>query len=268
MKTIAQLFDLSGKGAVVTGGAMGIGQGCAFRLAEAGASVVVADIDFEAAKSTVNEINSNGGKALAVVADVRSDEDTEKVIQTTLDTFGNLSILVNNAGIYPSYNFLNVTDEGFDDVMNVNLKGMLRYSRVATRIMMKEGKGGRIINISSNAGIKPELGQSPYSVSKSGVIMLTKSMAVELAKYNILVNAIAPGGIMTPGGAKWGPHLYENLGLPYDPIKVYEDYIQRVPVRRIGTPDDIATLVIFLSSEASSYMVGQVLGVDGGFQLV
>src|SRR4030042_1807472 len=143
MKTIAQLFDLSGKGAIVTGGAMGIGQGCAFRLAEAGAGVIVADIDFVAAKSTVDEIKSKGGKALAVAADVRSDEDTEKVIQTTLDSFGNLSILVNNAGIFPSYNFLNVTDEGFDDMMDVNLKGVLRYSRVATRIMIKGGEGGR-----------------------------------------------------------------------------------------------------------------------------
>src|SRR4030042_198329 len=205
-KTIAQLFDLTGKGAIVTGGAMGIGQAIAFRLAEAGAGVIVADINSEAADSTVGEIKSRGGKALAVAADVRSEEDTEKVIQTTLDTLGNLSILVNNVGIFPSYNFLNITDEGFDKIMDVNLKGVLRYCRVATRVMMKAGNGGRIINIASKAGIRPERAQSPYSVSKSAVIMLTKSMAVELARYNILVNAIAPGAMgMTPGNLGWGP---------------------------------------------------------------
>ena len=144
---------------------MGIGQSTAFRLAEAGAGVIVADIDFETATKTVKKIKSRGGKALAVRADVRSDEDTEKVIRTTLDTFGNLSILVNNAGIYPSYNFLNITDEGFDKIMDVNLKGVLRYCRVATTVMIKAGNGGRIINIASNAGIRPEGAQSPHQTA-------------------------------------------------------------------------------------------------------
>lgn len=265
MKTIAQLFDLSGKGTVVTGGAMGIGQRIAYRLAEAGAGVIVADIDFETATKTVEKIKFRGGKAQAIHADVRSTADTDKVIKATLDAFGNLSILVNNAGIYPSYNFLNTTEESFDEIMDVNLKGVLRYSQAAARVMIKAGNGGRIINIASNAGLRPEAAQSPYSVSKSGVIMLTKSMAVELARYDILVNAIAPGGIITPGGDKWGPGVIENLGMPTE--KVFEAAVQRVPLGRLGKPDEIATAVLFLASEASSYIVGQVLGVEGGFML-
>ncbi len=262
MKTIAQLFDLSGKGAIVTGGAMGIGQSIAFRLAEAGASVIVADIDLDTATKTVETINSKGGKAEAIYADVRSASDTDKVIKAVLDKFGNLSILVNNAGIYPSYNFLNTSEEGFDDIINVNLKGVLRYSMAASRVMIEANKGGRIINIASNAGITPEVAQSPYSVSKSGVIMLTKSMAMELTPYNILVNAVAPGGIFTPGNAVWGPGVFKNMGLP--PEKVFEIHLQKMPLKRLGKPDEVATAVLFLASDASTYVVGQVIGVEGG----
>jgi len=264
-RTIAQLFDLSGKGAVVTGGAMGIGQGIAFRLAEAGAGVIVADIDFEAATETVEIIKSKGGKAQAILADVRSDQDAQKVMHATMDTFGDLSILVNNAGIYPSYNFLNTTQEGFDEIIDVNLKGVLRYSQAAAQVMIKAGKGGRIINIASKGGLRPELAQSPYGVSKSGVIMLTMSMALELCRYNILVNAIAPGGIMTPGGGKWGPGIFKNLDMA--PEKVLETFLQNTPLGRLGTPDEIAMAVLFLASEASTYIVGQVLVVDGGFMI-
>lgn len=265
VNTITQLFDLSGKGAVVTGGAMGIGQAIAFLLSEAGAGVMIADIDIATATNTVEEIRAKGGKAEVMHADVRSAADTEKVIKATVDAFGNLSILVNNAGIYPSYTFLNTTDDGFDDIIDVNLKGVLRYSQAAAKVMIKAGNGGKIINIASDAGLKPETAQSPYSVSKSGVIMLTKSMAVELARYNILVNAIAPGGIMTPGGVKWGPGVIKNVGIPAE--KYIEAAVQRVPLGRLGTPDEIATAVLFLASGASSFIVGQVLGVDGGVLL-
>jgi 2-dehydro-3-deoxy-D-gluconate 5-dehydrogenase len=262
-RTIAQLFDLSGKGAIVTGGAMGIGEGIACRLAEAGAGVTIADIDFDTATKTVEEIKSKGGKALAIHADVRSDQDTEKVMSATVDSFGNLSILVNNAGIYPSYNFLNTTQEGFDEIIDVNLKGVLRYSQAAAQMMIKAGNGGRIINIASKGGLRPELAQSPYGVSKSGVIMLTQCMALELVRYNILVNAIAPGGIMTPGGGKWGPGVMKNLDM--SPEKVLETFLQKTPLGRLGTPDEIAMAVLFLASDASTYIVGQVLVVDGGF---
>ncbi len=244
---------------------MGIGQAIAYRLSEVGAGVMIADIDITTAKKTAEKIKSRGGKAEAIHADVRSDADTEKVIKATVDAFGDLSILVNNAGIFPSYKFLDTTDDGFDDIMDVNLKGVLRYSLAAARVMIQAGNGGKIVNIASDAGISPEAAQSPYSVSKSGVIMLTKSMAVDLAPYNILVNAIAPGGIITPGGEKWGPGVMKNLGLTQE--KVFETRIQRTPLGRLGKPDDIATTVLFLASEASGFVVGQVLGVDGGFLL-
>ena len=207
MKTIAQLFDLSGKGAVVTGGAMGIGQGIAFRLAEAGAGVMVADIDLKAATQTVKQIEARGGKAQAIRADVRSAADAEKVAQATVDAFGSLDILVNNAGIYPSSKFLDTSEELWDKVLDINLKGAFLYSQAAARAMIKAGHGGKIINIASIEALKPAEDTSLYSASKSGVVMLTKSMALELAPNKILVNAVAPGGIQTPGAIAASPSM-------------------------------------------------------------
>ena len=155
-QTIAELFDLSGKGAVVTGGAMGIGQGIAFRLAEAGAGVMIADINLEAANQTVQEIKSRGGKAQAVYADVRSAADAKKVAKAMVEAFGSLDILVNNAGIYPLVPLLQVTEELWDRVLDVNLKGGFLYAQASAEEMIKAGHGGRIINIASIDALKPQ----------------------------------------------------------------------------------------------------------------
>ena len=161
MKTIAQLFHLSGKGAVVTGGAMGIGQGIAYRLAEAGAGVMVADIDLKAATQTVEQIKARGGKAQAIRADVRSAADAEKVAQATVDAFGSLDILVNNAGIFPFSKFLDTSEEFWDKVLDVNLKGAFLYSQAAARAMIKGGHGGKIINLASIEAFKHWWGTYP-----------------------------------------------------------------------------------------------------------
>ena len=216
MKTIAQLFDLSGKGAVVTGGAMGIGQGIAFRLAEAGAGVMVADIDLKAATQTAKQIEARGGKAQATYADVNSAADAEKVAQDAVDAFGSLDILVNNAGIFPSSRFLDISEESWDKVLDVNLKGVFLYSQAASRAMIKAGHGGKIINMASMEALKPWGGHTHYGASKSGVAMLTKSMALELAADKILVNAVAPGGIQTPGTDAVMSTMSQDLGMTHD----------------------------------------------------
>jgi len=265
MKTIAQLFDLSGKGAVVTGGAMGIGQGIAFRLAEAGAGVMVADIDLKAATQTAKQIEARGGKAKAIRADVRSAADAEKVAQATVDAFGSLDILVNNAGIYPSSGFVDTSEELWDKVLDINLKGAFLYSQAAARAMIKAGHGGRIINIASIEALKPMGMLVPYNTSKSGVVGLTKSMALDLAPNKILVNAVAPGGIETPGTEVARSSISQALGITGE--QVLQGYVQRVPLGRMGEPDDIAKVVLFLVSGAADFITGELILVDGGHLL-
>jgi 2-deoxy-D-gluconate 3-dehydrogenase len=265
MQTIAQLFDLSGKGAVVTGGAIGIGEGIAFRLAEAGAGVMVADIDLKAATQTAEQIKASGGKARAIRADVRSAADAEKVAQATVDAFGSLDILVNNAGIYPSSRFVDTTEELWDKVLDTNLKGAFLYSQAAARAMIKAGHGGRIINIASIEALKPQGALVPYNTSKSGVVMLTKSMALELAANKILVNAVAPGGIQTPGALATVDNRCQALGVTLEELG--QTFIQRVPLGCLGEPDDIAKVVLFLASGAADFVTGELILVDGGHLL-
>jgi len=265
MNTIAQLFDLSGKGTVVTGGAMGIGQGIAFRLAEAGAGVMVADIDLKAATQTAQQIEARGGKAQAIRADVRSAADAEKVAQATVDAFGSLDILVNNAGIFPSSRFLDISEESWDKVLDINLKGAFLYSQAAARAMIKAGHGGKIINIASMEALKPIGGHTHYSASKSGVAMLTKSMALELAADKILVNAVAPGGIQTPGSDAVSSAMSHALGMTEEGLM--QAFLQRVPLGRLGEPDDVAKAVLFLASGAADFITGELILVDGGHLL-
>jgi len=265
MKTIAQLFDLSGKGTVVTGGAMGIGQGIAFRLAEAGAGVIIADIDLKAATQAAKEIKARGGKSQAIRADVRSAADAEKVAQAAVDTFGSLDVLVNNAGVQPSSRFLDISERAWDNTLDVNLKGAFMYSQAAARMMIKAGHGGKIINIASIAALTPTAVHAPYNVSKSGLVMLTKSMALDLAANKILVNAVAPGGIQTPGGEAAGGSFMEALGVT--PEQLGQSFLQRMILGRLGEPDDIAKVVLFLASGAADFITGELIIVDGGYLL-
>ena len=251
--SIAQLFDLTGKAAIVTGGAMGIGQGIALRLAEAGAGVLITDINLEAANNTVNQIRSKGGKAEAIKADASSVADAKRTVQETVRAFGRLDIIVNNAGIYPFAPALQMTEELWDKVLDINLKGLFFYSQAAAQEMMNEGHGGKIINIASIDALHPTGNLVHYDASKGGVVMVTKALALELGPHNIMVNAIAPGGIQTPGAS--GPVTSDEF---------LQAFISRIPLRRVGVPDDIAKVVFFLASGASDYMTGSLVVVDGG----
>jgi 2-deoxy-D-gluconate 3-dehydrogenase len=262
--TIAQLFDLTGKGAIVTGGAMGIGQAIAFRLGEAGAGVIIADINLEAAEQTASKIAARGGKAQAVLADARNGDDAEKAVRATVAAFGSLDILVNNAGIYPMSAVLDITAEMWERVLDINLKGVLLYSQAAAREMIAAGHGGKIINMASMEGLHPWPDLAHYSTSKAGVIMMTKAMALELAPQGILINALAPGGINTPGTTAHGLEL-AAAGRPLEELT--NAFMARLPVGRLGRPDDVAKVVLFLASGAADYMTGSVVLVDGGWQI-
>jgi 2-dehydro-3-deoxy-D-gluconate 5-dehydrogenase len=259
-RTISELFDLRGKGAIVTGAAMGIGRGIALRLAEAGAGVVVADINLEAAQETVSQVKAADGQAVAVEADAASLADAEKVVQTALAHFGRLDILVNNAGIFPFAPALQLTEALWDKVIDINLKGVVFYSQAAARQMVAAKQGGRIINIASIDALHPTGNLVHYDASKGGVVMATKALALEFGQYGITVNAIAPGAINTPGAGAG------SAGVEVDP-EMLKPFLARIPLGRMGVPDDIATSTLFLASEAADYMTGTLLVVDGGYLL-
>ncbi len=263
-QTITQLFDLAGKGAIVTGGGMGIGQAIAFRLAEAGAGVMIADIDLEAANRTAEQIKGKGGTARAIRADASSETDADKVMQATVEAFGSLDILVNNAGIFPHSPVLEVSREMWDKVLDINVKGVYFYARAFAETMIKAGRGGKIVNLASMEGLHPRKDLVHYVTSKGGVVILTQALALELAQHNILVNAVAPGGIITPGATVQGEAL-KAMGRSLREIS--ENFMARLPLGRMGEPDDVAKVVLFLSSSAADYMTGSVVLVDGGYLL-
>jgi 2-dehydro-3-deoxy-D-gluconate 5-dehydrogenase len=250
---LEQLFDLTGKVAIVTGGAMGIGQGIALRLAEAGVAVVIADVSLAAAEETASQIRAAGWKAKAIRADVASVADAKRTVQETVRDFGRLDILVNNAGIYPMVGALEVTEALWDKVLDINLKGLFFYTQAAAQEMVNEGHAGKIINIASIDGLHPTGNLVHYDASKGGVVMVTKALALEFGPRNITVNAIAPGAIQTPGA-----------GGSAVPEEMLQAFAARIPMRRMGVPDDIAKVAIFLASSAADYMTGSVVVVDGG----
>jgi 3-oxoacyl-[acyl-carrier protein] reductase len=238
------------KNAIVTGSARGIGRGIAEKLARSGLNVVVSDILEEAAQETASQLQVLGVKSLAVRTDVSNLEDVEKLMKTTVDEWGSVDILVNNAGVTRDNLSVRMSEQDWDTVLRINLKGTFLCSQAAAKEMMKN-RFGRIVNIASVIGLMGNAGQANYAASKGGVIALTKSMARELAKRNITVNAVAPGFILT--------EMTEKL-----PDKVREEYVANIPLKRAGTPEDIAEAVHFLVSPAASYITGVVLNVSGG----
>ncbi|MFX1282421.1 MAG: SDR family NAD(P)-dependent oxidoreductase [Promethearchaeota archaeon] len=270
--SISELVNLTGKTAIVTGGAMGIGQAICYRLAEAGAAVMVVDINLDAAKETAKTISDKGGKAKALLADASSLDDAKKVIQSTVDEFGGIDILVNNAGIYPMSPALDTTETLWDKVLGLNLKGVFFYNQAAAKRMIEAGKGGKIISVASGAGLKPSgMNLVHYDTSKAGVIMMTKSLATEMAPHKINVNAIAPGAIDTPGSKVTFAAMKEQLiasGMSPEEAEKMTDFTTRVPLGRMGIPDDIAKGILFLACDLSEYITGFTLVVDGGSLLM
>lgn len=238
------------KNAVVTGAARGIGKAIALKLANAGLNVVVSDILLKEAENTAKELEGIGVKSMAIKTDVSNHQDVENLIKTTVQQWGSVDFLVNNAGVTRDNLSIRMKEEEWDMVLNINLKGTFLCSQAAAKEMMKK-RFGRIVNMASVSGILGTPGQANYASSKAGVIALTKSMARELGKRNITVNAIAPGFVLT--------EMTETL-----PDKVKQDYIANIPLNRPGTPEDIAETVHFLVSPSASYITGTVINISGG----
>lgn len=257
-----QLLDLSGKTAIVTGGAMGIGLGIATRLAQAGANVLIADLDEAAARKSAQDLSTQGFKVEAVKTDISSETDVDKMVETAVQDFGGLDIMVNNAGIYPQMPLAKMTKEDFDRVIAVNLRGVFLCVEAASKQMIAQGRGGKIINITSIDAIHPSMiGLAHYDASKHGVWGFTKNAALELAEHKIWVNAIAPGSITTPGATK------APAPQGVDTEKVMAAFLTKIPMGRMGIPDDIGKVALFLASDLSSYMTGEQVVVDGGVLL-
>jgi len=260
---IAQLFNLSGRTAVVTGAAVGLGFAIASRLAEAGAAVMLSDINRETLDKAVRDLTEKGYHVQSFIADAGREENLIELFQNVEARLGGIDILVNNAGIYPVAGVLEMTAEQWRDVMCINLESAFVCTREAGRLMVKQGRGGAIINLSSLAGFKPCLpGLSHYGASKGGIANLTRSTALELAPHKIRANAIAPGVILTEG---MKANLQPTEGTLDDQLNSLGS---TVPLGAFADPDEIAKAVLFLVSDAAAYITGTTLTVDGGAMLV
>ena len=251
-------FDLSGKVAVVSGGATGIGRGIADGLAEAGASVVIAARRLERCQEACREITEKTGvKTLACSCDVTKDADVDRLVREVTETFGHIDILVNNSGIGGAEKpVVKMSNEDWDSVMDTNLRGVFLLSRAVGRKMIEQGQGGKVINVASIGGTMGWASMASYCASKGGCIQLTKVLAVEWVRYNIQVNAILPGYIETPMNTEFfasepGKKLIRN----------------NIPMRRLGRIEEVKGVAVLLASSASSFMTGSTLVMDGGHSI-
>jgi len=245
-------FSLEGKVAIVTGGGTGIGRGIALEFAKAGADVVVGSRKLANLEKVAEEVRALGRRSLAVPVDTTKKTEIDSLVQRVMDEFGSIDILVNNAGTTAIAPLLEHSEQDWDRVLDTNLKGYYLCSRVVGRRMVEQ-KRGNIINIASIRGIAAAPGRVSYSVSKAGVVMLTRVLALELAHYNIRANAIAPGWIKT-----------ELSKLMWSDPETYKQITALIPMGRWGEVDEIAKVALFLASDASSYITGHTIVVDGG----
>ena len=241
---------LEGKVAIVTGGARGIGKAICARLAAEGAKLAIVDILLETAQQTADEFTAAGFEAKAYAANVAKMEDAEATVAAVVNDFGKVDILVNNAGITKDTLMLKMTEDQWDAVISVNLKGTFNFTKAVVRPMMKQ-RAGKIVNIASVVGRMGNVGQANYSASKAGVIALAKTTAKEFGARNIQVNAVAPGFIVTDMTAQL-------------PEAAREAFLTIIPAKRGGKPEDVANVVYFLCSPDSDYVTGQCINVDGG----
>jgi 3-oxoacyl-[acyl-carrier protein] reductase len=243
---------LQNKVAIVTGGSMGIGRATALRLAQEGAAVIINARNPEPANEILEEIKRSGWEAKVCLADVGNKSEAENLINTTVKEYGSLDILVNNAGIYANELVNEMADEQWEDILRVNLTGTFHCCRFASRHMITQGHG-KIVNVSSYAGIQGMPTQSNYSAAKAGVIGLTKALAKELGPHGITVNVIAPFAMT---------RLLENA-----PKDFLDQWIEKTALKRVGDPVEVANLILFLTSDESSYVTGQLINVDGGLSI-
>src|SRR4030042_1501679 len=247
-------FSLKGKVALVTGGSRGIGKATALGFASAGADVAIASRKLPDLEQVADEIRGLGRKALPVSAHIGRLEEIKSLVNTVYQEFGKIDILVNNAGTSPAISpMLELEERLWDSITNLNLKGVIFLSQAVARVMKEHG-GGTIINVSSVTAFRHEPNIGVYSISKAALVMATKIMAQEWAEYNIRVNAIAPGHIHT----RLGDSIFEAVP------EYEEEFLKRVPLGRIGNPDEIAGAMIYLASDATSYVTGETIVVDGG----
>lgn len=246
------LFSLEGRAAFVTGGGSGLGQAIAVGLASAGAYVAVSGRDLGKLLDTVNMITKEGGKAVAVPMDILDTDSVNDAVSRTVEEYGHIDILVNSAGVHLKKDTLEVTDEEWSRVIETNLTGSFRVCRAVGTQMKVQGRG-KIINIASLGSFVALKDAAAYTSSKAGIILLTKNLAVELAPFNIQVNAIAPGVFRTALNSK--VLVGERL----------ERILANTPMKRLGTPDELAGTAVYLSSKASDFVTGAVIPVDGGF---
>ena len=245
-------FDLNRKNAIVTGSGRGLGRAMARALSEAGATVVIADICDQDMNETVKLIESSGGKAFSVYCDVSNSDSVNTMVDLTIQDLGHIDVLVNNAGIAWRKPLLEETEENWNKMLSVNLTGLFHCCRAVGRHMVSQCYG-KVINIASTNGIEGEIGYTGYTTTKAGVILFTKTLALEWARYNINVNAIGPGWFHTP--------LTEPL--TKDPVR-FEEIMRGIPKGRLANPRDIGPLVVFLASKASDFMTGSITFIDGG----
>nr|WP_312879997.1 glucose 1-dehydrogenase [Paenibacillus phytorum] len=248
-----------GKVIIVTGAAGGIGRASALKLAAGGAKVTIVDFNEEAGQETLRLIKEQGGEGIFVQADVSKSEDVQRYMNQTLETYGKIDCLFNNAGIIQKFSLLqDIDEEHFDRIMNVNLKGVFLGMKYALKVMEKQGYGN-IINTASTAGVRAEHSIAAYSASKHGVVGLTKGAALEYVKKGIRVNAICPGGVATGLTASVPQQLQESGYVPEE--------FPNMRMGRFAEPEELAEVVSFLASDASSYMTGSIILVDGGLSL-
>jgi len=249
---------LDGKVAIITGAGAGIGRATAVMFGKEGASVIVADIDQEKGMETVGLIRSESGEAIFVQVNISRAHDVEKMVRTAIDTYGKLDILVNNAGIYLQASVVDTSEEDWDRILDVNLKGVFLCCKYSIPEMVKGGRGGVVVNVSSEAGIVGIKNQVVYNVSKSGVIALTRSIAIDFAADNVRANCVCPGTTETP-------LVTAALSRAQEPERVRRELEAVRPAKRLGKPEEIAAGILYLASDESPYATGAILSIDGGY---